>query len=163
MDSRASLVKQLESTQAGDPWYGSSRADLLAGLTQADAEAHPIPGAHSIWELVLHMAAWTREVTRRLAGGVPALPAEGDWPAVREISDAAWERAQADLADAHAEVVRVIRALSPEGWSRAVGDLREPALGTGVDVAGMIIGLAQHDAYHIGQIAVTRRAVVNAR
>jgi len=161
-DVRASVIEQFEATQAGDPWFGSSRAALLAGLTRADAAAHPVSGAHSIWELVLHMTAWTREVTRRLAGGVPALPADGDWPGVSEMSDAAWDRAQEELAEAHADLVAAIRTLPPDGWERGVGDLREPALGTGVDVAGMIIGLAQHDAYHIGQIAVTRRAVVSA-
>jgi hypothetical protein len=161
-DLRASVVEQLTATQDGDPWYGSSAGALLDGLTQAEAAVHPIPGAHSIWELVLHMTAWTREVTRRLRGGVPALPTEGDWPQVREVSEAAWARAQEELADAHGELVALVRALPAAGWERAVGDLREPALGTGVDVAGMIVGLAQHDAYHIGQIAVTRRAVASA-
>ena len=153
-----SLVEQVEAAQAGDPWYGTSRAALLAGLLPQDAAAHPIPGAHSIWELVLHMTAWTREVTRRLAGGVPALPEDGDWPAVGEVSKAAWDEAQAALANAHASLVESVRKLTPEGWQRPVGDLRDQELGTGVDVAGMIVGLAQHDAYHIGQIALTRRA-----
>jgi uncharacterized damage-inducible protein DinB len=157
-----SLVEQVEAAQGGDPWYGTSRAELLAGLTPNHAAAHPIPGGHSVWELVLHMTAWTREVTRRLAGGSPAQPQEGDWPAVGEISAVAWERAQAALADAHAELVARLRALDPSEWQRPVGDLREPELGTGVDVTGMIVGLAQHDAYHIGQIALTRRAIVDA-
>jgi hypothetical protein len=161
-DVRTSVIAQVDATEAGDPWFGSSRAALVAGLTRADAAAHPVSGAHSIWELVLHMTAWTREVTRRLAGGIPALPADGDWPAVTEMSDAAWERAQEELSEAHAELVAGIRALPPDGWERGVGDLREPSLGTGVDVAGMIVGLAQHDACHIGQIALTRRAVVAA-
>ena len=37
------------------------------------------------------MTAWTREVTRRLGGGTPALPEDGDWPAVAEVSEAAWK------------------------------------------------------------------------
>ena len=156
------LVEQVEAAHAGDPWYGTSRVALLAGLTPPDAAAHPIPGAHSIWELVRHMTAWTREVTRRLAGGDPALPEDGDWPAVTEVSDAAWAGAQVALADAHGELVARLRRLTSQEWQRSVGDLREPALGTGVDVTGMIVGLAQHDAYHIGQIALIRRAIVDA-
>jgi uncharacterized damage-inducible protein DinB len=159
----ASIVEQLNATHDGDPWFGSSASGLLAGVTGAQAAAHPIPGAHSIWELVLHMTAWKREVRRRLAGGVPALPADGDWPPVGEISDAAWTRARETLAEAHAEVVEAIRSLDQDAWQRSVGDLREPALGTGVDTAGMIVGLAQHDAYHIGQIALTRRAAASGR
>ena len=41
----------------------------------------PIPGAHTIWEIVLHLTAWTREVDRRVLGGEPRFPEEGDWPA----------------------------------------------------------------------------------
>ena len=64
----ASVLKQLNETHAGDPWYGSSRTRVLAGITAHDAAAHPIANGHSIWELVLHMTAWTRETTRRLGG-----------------------------------------------------------------------------------------------
>ena len=125
-DVAVSLVEQVEASQAGDPLYGTSRAALLAGLTPEHAAAHPIPGAHSIWELVLHMTSWTREVSRRLKGGSPAQPEDGDWPAVTETSEAAWERAQAALAGANRELVASLRTLTPQEWQRAVGDLREP-------------------------------------
>ena len=69
------------------------------------------------------------------------------------------EGAQAALTDAHAKLVARLRSLTPEEWQRAVGEVRVAALGTGVDVTGMIVGLAQHDAYHIGQIALTRRVM----
>jgi hypothetical protein len=39
------------------------RHSLLAGVSPEEAAAHPIAGAHSIGELVLHMTAWTCEVT----------------------------------------------------------------------------------------------------
>jgi hypothetical protein len=153
------LVRQIDATQDGDPWYGSSRAWLLEGVTADQAAAHPIPDARSIWELVLHMTAWTREVTRRLQGQPPAEPLEGDWPVVHEVTPTAWADAQATLAGAHAELLAAIAAMPPERWHAVVGESREPALGTGLDVAGMLVGLAQHDAYHTGQVAIVRRAL----
>jgi uncharacterized damage-inducible protein DinB len=155
----AALVSQLQATQAGDPWYGSSREAILQGVTANAAAARPIAHGHSIWQIVLHMTSWTREVLRRIKGGVPALPAEGDWPAMGEVSEAAWKRALDDLAAAHAEVVAALGSLTPEQWNAPIGDTREPALGTGVDVTGIVVGLAQHDAYHTGQIAVIKRAL----
>jgi hypothetical protein len=159
MDIRASAIGQLEATYAGDPWYGTSCAGFLEGLSTADAAAHPFPGARSIWEQVLHVTAWTREVTRRLKGATPSVPPEGEWPAVIDASPAAWARDRAALGTAHAEAVAVARALGPDAWTRPIGRSREAALGTGVDVTGLIVGLAQHHAYHIGQIALTRRAL----
>ena len=151
------VLEQLRRTLDGDPWYGSARARLLDGLGAADAARRPAGVAHSVWELVLHMTAWTDEVRRRLAGAEPATPVAGDWPAVDDTSEAAWTRAKARLAEAHAALLADAERLSPHDLARPVGSVRDPALGTGVTRAGMLVGLAQHDAYHTGQVALVRR------
>ena len=153
------VLDQLRRTHDGDPWYGSSRVRLLDGVSAVDAARRPVGAAHSIWELVLHMTAWTDEVRRRLAGGEPGTPEAGDWPAVGEVSDVAWARTKERLAAAHAALLADAERLSPHDLERPVGDGRDPALGTGVTRAGMLVGLAQHDAYHTGQLALIRRLV----
>jgi uncharacterized damage-inducible protein DinB len=156
---QAALIRQLAATHQGDPWYGSSWASLLTGLTPDQAAAHSIPGAHSIWEILLHVTAWTNEVRKRLAGQQAAHPAEGDWPAVGAVSPATWEEARRALAEAHAQLLAAVTAL-PEGrWADRIGRSRDAALGTGVSFGGMLVGLAQHDAYHAGQVALLRRAL----
>ena len=156
--TRAALIRQLAATHDGDPWYGSSRMSLLKNVRYTQAAAQPVPGGHSVWALVLHMTAWTNEVRRRLAGHPPAEPAEGDWPAVTEVSAAAWEAARQGLATAHAQLMAELESLPDARWQERVGESRDPALGTGIDIEGMIVGLAQHDAYHTGQIATLLRA-----
>jgi uncharacterized damage-inducible protein DinB len=155
---RQTILRQFRATHDGDPWYGSSRARVLRGVTAAQAAARPVPGGHSIWELVLHMTAWTEEVLRRLDGASPATPARGDWPAVPTVTDAAWRASRAALTRAHAAVCAAVEALPSRRFSQRVGQLREPALGTGITVAEMLVGLSQHDAYHIGQIVVLTQA-----
>ena len=147
------LLTQYIASHDGDPWYGSSRTRLLRGVSARDAAATPIPGGHSIWQLVLHMTAWTEEVQRRLDGADPAMPARGDWPEVPAPTDAAWRAARAALTRAHAKLARSMESLPPQRLSRPVGKTREPSLGSGVTIGGMLVGLAQHDAYHTGQIA----------
>jgi uncharacterized damage-inducible protein DinB len=152
------LIRQLEATHQGDPWYGTSREKLLEGITAVQASAKPVPGGHSIWEQVLHMTAWTREVTRRVRGAEPKPPVEGDWPAPRTGTEPEWSDAREDLARAHRELIAALGAQPPGRWTQPVGPTREPGLGTGLSVIEMVIGLAQHEAYHIGQIAMLRRA-----
>ena len=152
-------MEQLRRGHEGDPWYGSARATILAGLSADEAAAEAVPGALPIWRFVLHMTAWTREVTRRLQGAEPAPPPEGEWPAIREVGQAAWDSALVALAEAHADLVRTAGLLSDESLGAPVGGGRDPALGTGVTRGEMLVGLAQHDAYHTGQIAVLRRAL----
>jgi uncharacterized damage-inducible protein DinB len=156
---RDDLLHQIRQTHAGDPWYGPARTTLLDGISALDAGRHPIPGGHSIWELVLHMTSWTNEVRRRMAGANPQAPVEGDWPDVTNESEAAWAEARATLDRAHQALTSEIAELSDTALVRRVGDQRDPALGSGVSVGGLLVGIAQHDAYHIGQLAVLRRAL----
>ena len=156
------LLDQIRRTHAGDPWYGSPRTRFLQDLTADEAAAHPVPGGFSVWELVLHMTGWTNEVRRRLAGNAPGEPQEGDWPAVGDPTEARWKRALSRLDEAHAALVADLARLDDSDLARPVGEQRDPALGTGVTVGGMLVGIAQHDAYHTGQLALLRKALAAA-
>jgi uncharacterized damage-inducible protein DinB len=153
------LIDDLERAYDGDPWHGPSLATVLNGVDAQRAAARPIARAHSIWELVLHLTSWTREVARRLRGASPAAPLEGDWPAVPQAaSDDEWKRALAGLAAANRDLVAAVGDCSPEQLERRVGNTRDPALGSGQTYGAMVRGLAQHHAYHGGQIILLRRA-----
>jgi uncharacterized damage-inducible protein DinB len=154
----AFLVDQLERAHSGDPWHGPSRASLLADVTADEARRRPASAVHSIWELVLHMTAWTREVRRRLHGRQAAEPEMGDWPALPTTPDeGAWRTAVAALDEAHVALRDTVRGLEASRLATPVGDQRNAALGTGVTLAQTINGLVQHDAYHSGQIAVVKK------
>ena len=155
----ALLEPLLARTHRGDPWYGPSRAAALEGVSAADAAARPVGGGHSIWELVLHMTAWTNEVRARLAGAKAGVPKEGDWPTGVAADERAWSEALAALDRANEALVLGVREASDDALSRRVNDTRDAALGTGVTMAAMLAGLAQHDAYHTGQIQLLRRAL----
>jgi uncharacterized damage-inducible protein DinB len=154
--------EQFQRAHAGQPWYGPSRHSLLEGLSPEEAAAHPIAGAHSIWELVLHMTAWTGEVSRRIGGAEPATPPEGDWPAVGKVAQESWSAALKRLDAAHEELLAQVAKLDAVRLDSRVGTSTVPSLGTGVSVAGMIAGLGEHDAYHCGQIALLKRALAAA-
>ena len=86
------LADQVLLSHDGPAWHGAALAENLHGLTAQEAAARPIAGGHTIWEIVLHTAAWAREVHRRLQSGHPDLPLEGDWPAGPDTSARAWSR-----------------------------------------------------------------------
>jgi len=50
------LEEQLGRALEGEAWHGPSVLETLEGVSAEQAAAHPIAGAHSIWELVLHTA-----------------------------------------------------------------------------------------------------------
>jgi uncharacterized damage-inducible protein DinB len=153
------LAEQVGAAWSGPAWHGASLEENLKGLTPELAAARPVTDAHSIWELVLHLTAWTGEVTRRLGSAAPAAPAVGDWPAVGAVSAAGWSDALARLRSAHEALAEVVRRHPAERWTERVGGERDAPLGTGVSYAEMVQGLLQHDAYHGGQIGLLRKAL----
>jgi uncharacterized damage-inducible protein DinB len=153
------LAEQVEGALSGPAWHGASLEENLRGLTLEQALARPVPDGHSIWELVLHITAWAGEVTRRMGGAEPAMPAEGDWPAVGAVSPKAWTEALERLRRTHAALVDAVGRHPVERWTQRVGGERDAPLGTGVTYAEMVQGLLQHDAYHGGQIGLLRKAL----
>ena len=151
------LIAELQRQHDGDPWHGPSRAAILADVSAAEAAWRPGGGAHSIWELVLHMRSWTREVERRALGGVPAMPEDGDWPPVLDTSESAWADVQASLEAAHEHIVSVVRSLGPARLAERVAAPPADPAGSGISHRAMLYSLAQHDVYHSGQIAILKR------
>jgi len=151
------IVRELEHTHAGSPWHGPSRAAVLADLSIDEAARRPSANGHSIWALVLHMSAWTGEVARRVREGTPREPVEGDWPAPPKPTEEAWRSAVAGLERAHRDVVGAIRASAPGRLDERAGTGDDSPSGSGVTYRVMLHGLAQHDAYHTGQISLLKR------
>jgi uncharacterized damage-inducible protein DinB len=146
------IEDQLRRAFEGHAWHGPAVRELLADVTAAKAAARPLSDAHSIWEIVLHIAAWEEVVRRRLQGeAVADLPPEQDWPPVRDVSEAEWRKALDDFDRVH----RTLReAIARSGEVR----LAEMVPGKEHSVYHMLHGVIQHDLYHAGQIAVLKKA-----
>lgn len=157
--SGPALSVLLRKGHASDPWHGPATIDLLNDLPFTAAAARPIPDGHSIWEIVLHMTAWQREVIRRLGGAEPQAPEDGDWPVPPPPGQDAWDRARAELDESLERLASTVSALSDEDLRKQVGPVRDPALGSGITRAEMVAGVLQHNAYHSGQIALLRKAI----
>lgn len=147
------LLDTLRRSFDGDAWHGPAVTDAITGVTDVQAARRPPGGAHSIWEITLHVAAWANEVARRLHGHDPGEPQEGDWP----VTGGSWREAMQRVKAARDRVVRRVEELADADLDTVVGGTRDPALGTGFTYGGMIEGLAQHNAYHAGQIMLLRR------
>ena len=147
------VANLLADTYHGDAvglaWFGPALRPLLRAVSPATATHRLLRNRHTIWELVLHLAANIDFVLARLAGKELELSANADWPAVPEPTVAAWEDALAAL-DARYETL-----LERVG---GLGDvqLAQPVVGRRYDVYAMLHGIIHHNVYHTGQIALLR-------
>jgi uncharacterized damage-inducible protein DinB len=155
----ARIIDQFMRAHDGDPWHGSPVKAILEGVTHEQAARQPPNGAHSIWELVLHMTAWRNEVARRATGEPAATPAAGDYPSVGDPTAARWKAALAALDASHANLANVVRGMSDDHLLKPTNDPRNRPLGTGCTYYELLHGIVQHDAYHAGQIAILKKVL----
>ena len=146
----ALIAEQLRRAFAGNAWHGPALLELLEGVDAATAAAKSIPDAHSIWELVLHIAVWDEAALRRLDGEKWQPTGLANFPPVSKPSKAAWRKAIAETKRTHALLVKTVAAL-PE--SR----LRDRVPGKRYDFYFMLHGVVQHELYHAGQIAMLKK------
>ena len=159
MSEKRRIVDLSSRVMEGDPWHAGSIAALLADVTAAEASARPIPGAHSIWQLVLHMTGWAEEVRLRVAGAPAGNPAMGDWPRVGPVGRARWDAARSALFSAYRVLQRDVARMATRDLTRPTVDPRNRATGKGMSRYVTIHGVIHHAAYHAGQIALLKRAL----
>ena len=148
------LRAQLRASLEGGAWHGPAVLELLTDVTAEQAMMRPIPRAHTIWELVLHLQGTYDLVLRRLRSDPTPFTDEDDWPAVPAIPSAeAWTEAGAQLRRLSLLVRDEVGRLDPARLDVPLGDpLR-------ASTHAQLIGLTQHDLYHAGQIALLRKAI----
>jgi uncharacterized damage-inducible protein DinB len=147
-----SIAVELKNALRGDAWHGPALLELLDGVSADEAMQRPIPSGHNIWELVLHLTSWSGIALRRIQGGQPQPHKGEDWPDSGEISAEHWAAVVQALADSHERLCEAADKLSDDALSAN-------APGSSRSIAYMLHGVAQHDAYHGGQISLLKKLV----
>ena len=150
VDRVANLLAQTyHGDVVGLAWFGPALRPLLGAVSPATATHRPLQGRHTIWELVVHLAANIDFVLARLDGTELELSANADWPPVPPPTVPAWEDALAAL-DARYE------ALLERVGGLGDAQIAQPVVGRRYDVYAMLHGIIHHNVYHTGQVALLR-------
>src|SRR6202021_725077 len=150
MSEISRVLGQMDRAMAGGAWHGPAFNQLLEGITAEQASMHPVRGAHSIWEIVNHLAAWNRIVHRRFAGTPVDVTPEMDWPPVWEVSEVEWRRSLENLRESRA------------GFRAAVAQGRDEELparpaGTEWSRYATLHGVVQHALFPGGKFAFLKK------
>ena len=152
------LLSDLRRIYEGNAWHGPAVLDAIKDVTAGQAGARPIPNAHSIYELAHHIGAWIGEVTSRLQGNPPGMPADGDFPQVSVVDAASWTDVCARLERRQAELLETVASFDSARLDDPVNPSDRGKDGP-VSYRALLSGLAQHSAYHAGQIMILRKAL----
>jgi uncharacterized damage-inducible protein DinB len=147
------LADQIRRAFEGNAWHGDSLLELLAGVNATTAAAKPIKDAHSIWELLLHIAAWDDAVRRRTGGTAVTVTDEENFPAVKDVSEAAWRQAVESVKQTHNELIKAVAAFPDSRLQEQVPGKTQNYY----NFYYMFSGIVQHELYHAGQIALLKK------
>jgi uncharacterized damage-inducible protein DinB len=147
------LDEQLRRALEGEAWHGPSVLEALEGVSAEQAAAHPITGAHSIWELVLHLCSDYDLILRRLSGDGRQLTESEDWPSVPEPTAENWNDSIRALRQLNDDLRREIRSFPEERLDQPL--VPEPPY----TAYTQFIGVTQHNLYHAGQMALLKKAL----
>jgi uncharacterized damage-inducible protein DinB len=147
------VLEQVRRSYGGDAWHGPSVSEALHDVDAAMATLRATPGTHTIAELVAHLEFTQQVVLERLEGRGRLTSDEESWPTVlHPLSDAEWSALQRRLRDGASALESAISAFPP-------ARLDAPLVEGGSSASKNLLGHAQHNAYHAGQIMLIKKLV----
>jgi len=133
--------------------------NCLAGLTDDTARQRPAGQANSAAFLAVHLVD-ARVYMLKLAGGDMPHPFGSRLDGVRAIDQMTWYPTLEQIGTAWRDVsARLTARLGELGDTELSARTNQKFPIGGDTVLDAIVFLAQHDAYHIGQLALLRRAL----
>ena len=139
------MIRIYDGDASGEGYAAQALKTVLKEVSPEKASLRPIPGAHTIWEIMVHLVGYREAVRKRLEGRRRSHERNDYWNPVANLTPAAWKRLMKRLDVSQRGLLEGIRRLDDPGYARVEGSLRF---------------LIHHDLYHAGQIGVLRRAVL---
>ncbi|MDQ2773911.1 MAG: DinB family protein [Acidobacteriota bacterium] len=142
------IARQLRLFYEGPSWLGPPLKELLSDIGEEHARRRGLTDAHTIWDLVLHIAGWLRIARERLsATHTRDMDAAEDWPPMAD----SWNDALSSLETETDALEQAILKFPEER-------LQESAPATEAQTFYVLLhGVIQHSAYHAGQIALLKK------
>lgn len=149
------LLDLIDPPKGFEPWHGGpSLMGCLRNVNAEQAGWKPTPERNSIWDLTLHMAYWDYTIIRKLNPESPKGFERGpsNFPRVPEDhSEESWKEDKDLLKKTHEILVDEIKNF-PSGKLDEISPTKKEWT-----YSQLIVGIAAHETYHIGQIQVLKK------
>ncbi|MFK7813443.1 MAG: DinB family protein [Maribacter sp.] len=143
------IIQNLQESFDGKPWYG---IPVMKKLNEIPWEVvnEKIYGSKSIAVLVQHIINWRIFVVKKLEGDLKfniIIDGENDWDEVQIQSKAEWSILKKKLQETQEHLIQKLSQETDELLIKQVP-------GKDYSFGPILISIAQHDIYHLGQIAM---------
>jgi len=152
------FIQQLNDLQDGSSWLDENFTKKLDSITEENAFIRPIPEIHSIAELVAHLLIWRQEGIKKLQVKKSKITSHSpeNWRTNKELKEIGWEKLKSDLFKSQQEVINLIK-------NETDNFLLENDYVPGYSYKYLLEGWVHHDIYHLGQIGITRKLLIETK
>jgi uncharacterized damage-inducible protein DinB len=145
------ILNHYDGVLSGAAWHGDPVWQVLESISAQEAAARPVPQAHTIWELVMHMIFWEDVVSQRLAGLRAGLVEELNFPPMPEATEENWRKALDQFRASNQNFRAALAKVDP-------GKLNQLTAAGKRTFYGEAHGIIEHHVYHLGQIVLLKKA-----
>tara|TARA_R110002020_G_scaffold117986_1_gene269620 strand:- start:11737 stop:12198 length:462 start_codon:yes stop_codon:yes gene_type:complete len=131
----------------GPNWIEVDIISVLSKLSAQQAAKRILPKSNSIWEIVVHMVRWRENVLLRVQGTEIATPVTNYIETVERPTEAEWVLVLQDMERSQEKWLGYLSSVKVEAFDKRYRP-------NNMDHYDHIMGILQHDAYHLGQIAM---------
>ena len=148
-------IDTLKRLFEGNNWLDESFTKKLKDVDEQHAFAVPVPGFHSIAEIVWHCIYWKRVVIKHLEGDhdykKKTVKQQNFLPA-EELKAKGWTFLRDELFNTQTELLTLLGSLTDYSLDQEYHP--------GYTHEFLLEGIVQHDAYHLGQIGLVNKLIV---
>jgi len=149
-----SFIRQVMQVYEGGSWQGESLLNKLDKVNDQLAFVNPLPGVHSVGELVWHIVFWRNAIIRRLKGEAAAdatIESEDNWRSISKLQEMGWKNILKALDDSQKDLIALLETKNDNDLQKEFKD--------GEDYAYLVEGAIHHDIYHLGQIGLVLKMI----
>jgi len=145
------IVKLFTDLQHGDCWIGTNFKEATQGVDATLAQQTIGNSQNSIWQLVFHIIYWRTTVINRLNGSIDPPPFK-DMSLPDSLNEESWKQTLIDFEATYHQLRSTIAHFKEDS-------LHKPSPKPEQSFYQLMLGCLQHDAYHLGQIVLLKRAI----
>lgn len=149
------IERQRAVISAVDYWAGDAYSSKIDSLTEHEAFRRPVPGVHTVAELLSHVLAWRRDSMAKISGIGPSplgMDSYEDWIPNEDLMEKGWEHLKQEF---YASVNTLCELLAERDDSFLLGRPKGDERSYGF----ILDGLINHDIYHLGQIGMVLKLI----
>jgi len=145
MTEQEQLSKLFGDLFDGSPWIDVNIMSTLDEITAKEAATKVFPNFNSIWEIVNHIISWRETVLKRIQGEEIETPENNYFSYIRDRTEPAWTVTKDQFRESQSQWLAALKKFRKK-------DFQMQYASGSLTIYDLIIGILEHDAYHLGQI-----------